>query len=100
MALDLKPGATVRVTISKNISRASARKTLERVFLTDNAVSKPIAARERNFRALPKRRGGRIWTKYPDKVHPALNRGDSATVKITPQFVKDLRSVESFITVQ
>lgn len=100
MALDLKPGSTVRVTISKNISRASARKTLERLFLTDKAVSGPIALRERNFKALPKRRGGRIWTKYPDKVHPALNKGDSATVNVTPQFVKDLRSVESFITVK
>src|SRR4051812_294630 len=98
MALDLQPGQTVRVTISKHINRESARKTLERLSLTDKAISGPIAAREKNFKALPKRRGGRIWTKYPDKVHPVLDRGVTATLKITPQSVKDLRSVENFIT--
>jgi hypothetical protein len=99
MALDLQPGQTVRVTISKHINRESARKTLERLFLKDKAISGPIAAREKNFKALPKRRGGRIWTKYPDKVHPVLDQGVTATLKVTPQSVKDLRSVEDFITV-
>jgi hypothetical protein len=99
MALDLKPGQTVRVTISKNISRAAARKTLERMFMCDAAVSDPIAVRSRNFKELPKRRGGCIWTKRPNKVHANLERGASANVKLTPQFVRDLKSVESFVQV-
>ena len=99
MALDIKPGQTVRVTINKNITRAAARKTLERLFMGDKAVTGPIDAREKNFADKPKRRGGRIWTKRPNKVHPALAKGDSANVKVTPQAVKDLGSVESFITV-
>lgn len=99
MPLDIKPGQTVRVTISKNISRAAARKTLERLFLSDSEVRKPIEAREKNFADKPKRRGGRIWTKRPNKVHPALNKGESASLKVTPQAAKDLRSVEEFITV-
>jgi hypothetical protein len=45
MALDLKNGATVRVTISKTITREAARKTLERLFMRDRAVAKPIEAR-------------------------------------------------------
>jgi len=99
MALDLKPGQTVRVTISKNITRESARKTLERLFLKDKAISGPIAARSRNFKPIPGRRGGRIWTKRPDKVHPKLERGVAATIKTTPQGVKDLNSVADFIEV-
>ena len=100
MAIDLKPAKTVRVTISKNINRASARKTLERLFMKDKTVAKPIAARSRNFIPLPKRRGGQIWTKRPNKVHLALDRGAAATILATPQSIKDLRSVEDFIEVK
>ena len=99
MAIELKPGTTVRVTINKNITRASARKTLERLFLTDKEVRKPILRRSRNFIELPKRRGGQIWTKRPNKVHPTLDKGAAATIKTTPQLIKDLRSVEDFIQV-
>jgi hypothetical protein len=99
MAIDLKPGTTVRVTINKNINRESARKTLERLFMKDKAVAGPIEKRSRNFIPIPGRRGGRIWTKRPNKVHPTLARGAAANVRVTPQAVKDLRSVEDFIQV-
>jgi hypothetical protein len=100
MALTLKPGKSVRVTISKAINRDSARKTLERLFMRDRAVSDPIDIRSRNFKELPKRRGGCIWTKRPNKVHPSLAKGDSATMMTTPQIIRDLGSVETFIQVK
>jgi hypothetical protein len=100
MALNLKPGTSAQVTISKTVTRASAKKTLERLFMRDRAVSQPIAIRSRNFKELPKRRGGCIWTKRPNKVHPSLDLGASATVKITPQSIKDLNSVETFVKVK
>ena len=96
MDIDLKPGQTVRVTISRHINRESARKTLERLFMTDKAVSAPIERRSRNFKEIPGRRGGRIWTKRPNKIHPTLERGAAATIRTTPQAIKDLRSVEDF----
>ena len=99
MAIDVKPGGTVRVTINKNINRAAARKTLERLFMSDKAVADPIAVRSRNFKELPKRRGGVIWTKRPNKVHPALEKGASATIRATPQHIRDLQSVEDFVDV-
>ena len=100
MAKDLKPGQTVRVTINKTISRESARKTIERLFRKDPVVCAPIEAREANFKAIPKRRGGRIWTKRPNQVHLPLKRGDAATLKATPQAIKDLGSVSDFVDVQ
>jgi hypothetical protein len=100
MDFELKPGQTVRVTISKQINRDAARKTLERLFLQDKSVKTPIAARSANFIELPKRRGGCIWTKRPNKVHPTLAKGESATFKVTPQANKDLQSVESFVEVK
>ncbi len=97
MALDVKTGQTVRVTINKTINRAAARKTLERIFLKDKSVAAPLEARSANFIPLPKRRGGQIWTKRPNKVHPLLNRGDAATIVATPQAVRDLGSVSDFV---
>ena len=100
MALDLKPGQTIRVTVNKHISRDSARKTLERLFLQDKSIAKPIAQRSANFEELPKRRGGCIWTKRPNKIHVSLNKGDAATVTATPQAIRDLASVEEFVEVK
>ena len=100
MAMNLESGKSVRVTISKSITRASARKTLERLFLRDKAVRTPIGVRSRNFKELPKRRGGCIWTKRPNKVHPSLEKGESATMKTTPQSIRDLNSVQEFIEVK
>src|SRR5437667_11289233 len=60
-----QPGQTVRVTIKRLITRAAARKTIERLFLKDRIHTDPLDARSVNFIPLPKRRGGCIWTKRP-----------------------------------
>ncbi len=99
MAIQAKPGQTLRVTITKTINRASARKTVQRLFLQDKSHSDPIEIRTSNFNELPKRRGGCIWTKRPNKVHPSLERGTAATIKATPQTIKDLGSVAAFVEV-
>jgi hypothetical protein len=99
MPLDFKPGTAIRVTISRSIKRASALKTLERLFMQDRAIAKPIEVRSRNFKDLPKRRGGQIWTKRPNKVFPTLTPGFAATLKATPQVLRDLGSVLDFIQV-
>lgn len=99
MAIELKPGQTVRVTVSKSITRDAARKTIERLFMKDKAVRGPLDARSANFKELPKRRGGTIWTKRVNKIHPELNKGASATIKTTAASIRDLKSVESFVDV-
>lgn len=99
MPIASKPGQTMRVTIKKFINRDSARRTLERLFLQDKTHSWPLEVRSANFIPLPKRRGGCIWTKRPNKLHPPLNNGDSAMIKSTPQTMRDLHSVEGFVDV-
>ena len=94
-----QPGQTVRVTIKRLITRAAARKTIERLFIKDRKHTDPLDARSKNFIPLPKRRGGQIWTKRVNKVHPPLNSGDSATIKATPQAMRDLNSVKEFVEV-
>jgi len=99
MALDVKTGQKITLTISKTINRAAARKTVERLFMKDKAVVAPLDARSANFIPLPKRRGGCIWTKRVNKIHPILARGDSATIVATPQAIRDLSSVADFVSV-
>jgi hypothetical protein len=100
MAVTAKPGSKFQVTITKKITRAQAATTLERLFMSDKAISAPIAARTKNHVAIPKRRGGRIWTKWPNKVHPKLDKGVSATIPASAQFAKDLNSVAEFVEIK
>jgi len=100
MAIDIKAGGNVRVTIQKSVNRDAARKTLERLFLKDKAVAKPLEDRSANFKELPKRRGGCIWTKRPNKVHLDLAKGTVATIQLTPQHLRDLNSVADFVEVK
>ena len=105
----LSPKHTVKVTRQRKPDRRYRQETflvtiggpnyLERLFIKDKAAVAPLNARSRNFVAIPKRRGGRIWTKRPNKIHLPLNKGDGATIKVTPQAVKDLASVEEFVQV-
>lgn len=99
MAMDFKPGTVLSVKVARTIKRESALKTLERLFMKDKAVAGPIESRARNFKPLPKRRGGRIWTKYPNKVFPELPVGRTATLKATPQLLRDLASVSDYVEV-
>ena len=95
-----KPGQTFTVTITRTPTRESARKTLERLFMSDGEFRAPIDARAARHSDRPKRRGGRMYTKYARKVHPDLEKGVTAAIRATPQHVKDLQSVASFVDVK
>ncbi len=99
MAIMAQPGKKFRVTIKKDVTRATALKTIERLFMKDKALARPIAVRSALFVENPKRRGGRIWTKYPNKVHPVLPAGTSATILATSQHARDLNSIADFVDV-
>ncbi len=99
MAIEATPGGKFRVTITKSITRDAANKTIERLFMSDPVVAEPILTRAANFKAQPKRRGGRIWTKHANKIHLDLPKGTTATIKATPQHARDLASVADFVEV-
>ncbi len=100
MSVSAKPGGKFEVKITKALTRATAVTTLERLFMLDKKISGPIRAREARFVAKPKRRGGCIWTKYPNKVHPVLKVGVGATVPATAQYARDLNSVAEFVSIK
>jgi hypothetical protein len=94
-----QPGQTLSVKIVKTPAREAARKTLERLFMRDGEYRAPIDARAARHTDRPKRRGGRIYTKYTRKVHPTLEVGHTAKIPATSQYVRDLRSVGEFVEV-
>lgn len=100
MSIQAKPGQELTVTVTQTLKRASARKTIERLFMQDSAIAGPLEARAKNFKAIPKRRGGVIWTKRPNKLHPNLVPGTTATLKATPQVLRDLNSVADLVEVK
>ena len=67
--------------------------------MTDKTIAAPCVERESHFTDLPKRRGGRIWTKYSNKLHPTIVAGTTATILATAQHAQDLNSVASFVDV-
>ena len=100
MAIEAIPGGKFNVTIKAAITREAAAKTLERLFMGCKTASSQVVARSANFKAKPKRRGGRIWTKYPNKLHLDLAKGVTATIKATPQHARDLNSVAEYVDVK
>lgn len=100
MPITAKPGQNIRVTITKAITRDAARKTIERLFIKDKALVRPIAVRSANFVEQPKRRGGCIWTKRANKIHIGLDAGVAASLTATPQVLRDLNSVAAFVDVK
>jgi hypothetical protein len=98
--LESRPGQTFEVTVSKTLVSEGARKTVQRLFMSDPEFRAPIDARTKHHKDRPKRRGGRIYTKYTRKVHPDLPVGASAKVAATTQHARDLASVSRYVTVK
>ena len=94
-----RPGGAFEVVIARRPTREAARKTLERLFMSDRDYRAPIDARAANHSDRPKRRGGRIYVKRTRKVHPTLDVGHRASVKATTQHARDLASVSEFVEV-
>lgn len=100
MAVDVKTNSKIRVTINRTVRREAARKTLERLFMSDPEVSGPIKARSKNFKTVTKRWGGTHWTNHPSKIHLSLQPGDSATLVATSQYIRDLGSVSDIVVIE
>ncbi len=99
-ALTLERNSLVRVVVTHTVGNARGRKTLERILLSDASLRKAVENRKKNFVPLSKRRGGRIWTKWPNKPIFPLDAGTTATIRVTKQAERDLQSVTRFVEVK
>ena len=103
MAVDIKPGSSVEITITRAPTNEAAAKTLSRVFGKDAAARK-LRMRRKDLRTSgshPIRRGGRIWMvrpKAPRLVMP--EKGDSCNIRATVDVIADLGSVSRFVSIK
>jgi hypothetical protein len=99
--MDIAPGQTVTVEITRTPMKDAARKTLVRLFRKDEKIAR---AHRRNERLRPSwetwRRGGRMWH-HQMKSHPPipLKPGDRLAVLATVDVIRDLQSVSRWVRV-
>ena len=97
--MDIAPGSTVNIEITKRPRSAAARKTLARVCQKD-----PDVAKHRRIQKAKRPswqewiRGGRYWH-HQMKTKPSANLepGSAYTVRATVDVVRDLQSVKGCV---
>lgn len=102
MSVDITPGSTVDVKVTRTPTNQRAAKTLSRIFAKAPAHRKARQLRKKllAYTMDPRRRGGRIWRvrqKAPRLFQPV--QGDACSVLATCDVIGDLRSVETFVEV-
>ncbi len=103
MAADIKPGATITLTLTKLPTNEAAAKTLSRLFAKDPSAKKARVRRKKLLASSMRveRRGGRPWevrSKAPRLVQPKT--GDSCKIFATSDVLRDLGSVTRFVAVK
>lgn len=102
MAIEAKPGNTIKVTVTMTPRNESAAKTLSRVFGGSAEARKlrDVRARVRTSKMWQHQRGGRPWTvrpKAPRLYQPKT--GDACEVFATTALIRDLESVSRWVDV-
>ena len=99
--MELAPSTTMTFTITAVPKNERGVKTLRRLMRMQPDVQKALsvlARRRRQFDNRPTNRAGRIWIdrKKPTQVVQVLV-GESFTLRVTPQIMNDLTSVEKYL---
>ena len=101
MADLIVPSKTVTFTIKKTPARPADRKTIQRLMRMQrpiqNALEKlsRVRRQERNHR---RQRAGRMWmVRYPMTRVTNVIKGETFTLRVTPQIVNDLKAVAKFL---
>lgn len=102
MAMDIKPGSKIKVTLTREPTNEAAAKTLARVFRSNPEGRRARVARKqlRSNQFDGRKRGGRIWMvmpKAPRLCQP--EKGTSCDIVATSSIIRDLQSVERFVKV-
>jgi hypothetical protein len=97
----LKPSETVTFTITKVPRRPADRKTIQRLMRLQPEIQKGLKALQKQRRQkdnVTAIRAGVPWTHRARATKlTRVEKGESFTLRITPQIIPDLRSVEKFL---
>ncbi|MDY7109924.1 MAG: hypothetical protein SYC29_14930 [Planctomycetota bacterium] len=97
----LAPRNVVTFTITKLPRREAQRKTIQRLMQTQPEVRKGLKALQKQRRQKDNRtyiRAGLPWTDRARATRlTRVEEGASFTLRLTPQIIPDIRSVEAFL---
>jgi hypothetical protein len=97
----LAPSNTVTFTVTRMPRREAERKTLQRLMRMQPEIRKGLKAlqlRRKRSDSVTYRRAGRDWTNRPRATRlTRVERGASFTLRLTPQILPDVRSVEKYL---
>ncbi len=98
----LKPGQTVRLTVTRSPGTVDDEQTVLRLMRTDADIKRALkkGSRERMQNLLVRSRGGRPWEVREKSAKIArAERGVTFTMKYTPVMANDLRRVADLLAV-
>lgn len=99
--MDITPGKTVCIEITKPPQNAAATKTLTRLFRKDPVVARQQRRQGKNRPSWQAwRRGGRMWHHQMKTKPPfTLTAGRRLSLLATMDIIRDLKSVERWVKV-
>ena len=99
----LKPGQTIRCTVTKNIRTASVRSTVLRLMRLDPDIKRALrhAQKRRAGRLIIRSRGGRPWTVRERSAKLAkAELGESWTMTWVPHVAPDFKNIEQYVKIE
>lgn len=104
MINDLKPGSTIKVTVTETPKTAAARHTIRRLMRMNTETQRVLkkAQRHRDTTVIIRRiRAGKLWHQRPRvPLTVRAEAGESWEMRYRPQIAHDLASVSKFVKVE
>ncbi len=101
MPITLAPNDTVTFAVASVPSRPAQRKTIERLMRMQPGIQRSLYKRARKRRQtdnVAHQRGGRMWmVRVSATKMVRAEIGQTFTIRVTPQIIPDIRSVERFL---
>lgn len=104
MSTDLKPGSTIKVTVTETPKTAAARHTIRRLMRMNSETQRVLkkAQRHRDTVTIVRRiRAGKLWHQRPRvALTVRAEQGESWEMRYRPQIARDLASVAKYVKVE
>ena len=99
--MDIQPGSTIKLELTRRPTREAAEKTLTRLFMKDAGRKKAKEMRQRHRPSWQEwRRGGMTWHHQMKSQSPVdLSPGATYTIRGSVDVIRDLGSVAEFVKV-
>ena len=101
--VQIAPNTELTFTIVKEPTRPAARKTIERLMWMQPQAKKDLSMLQRRRKQKDIKytiRAGRVWFDRPRATRTVrCTKGASFTLRVTPQIVNDVKSVEKYLDI-